>query len=123
MQSAEETQGMEKPDTHEAAPSQQTVTKSEKPEPETHSSRWIVAQIDPHLKKNVMKLANESGLNVDEFVNGFVGAALERAVSAATQPRHEPVELSEKGGEGLNSILSKILRERENPAALEVAAR
>lgn len=108
MQPAEETQGMEKPDTHEAAP------KSEKPEPEARSSRWIVAQIDPHLKKNVMKLAEESGLNVDEFVNGFVGAALERAVSAATQPRH---------GEGLNSILSKILRERENPAALEVPAR
>ena len=70
-----------------------------------------------------MKLAEESGLSVDEFVNGFVGVALERAVSAATQPRHEPGELSEKGGEGLNSILSKILRERENPATLEVSVR
>ncbi len=122
MQSAEETQGRGKPDTQEAAPLQEmTVTKSEKPEP--RSSRWIVAQIDPHLKKNVMKLAEESGLTVDEFVNGFVGVALERAVGAATQPRHEPVELSEKGGEGLNSILSKILRERENPAALEAPVR
>ena len=120
MQPEEQTQGMERHDMHEATPLQETVIKSENVE--ARPSRWIVAQIDPHLKKNVMKLAEESGLNVDEFVNGFVGAALERAVSAATPPRPEPVELLEKDGEGLNSILSKILRERENPA-LEVPAR
>ena len=117
----QKTQGIETLDRKEAAPLQETRVASENAE--ARPSRWIVAQIDPHLKKNVMKLAEESGLSVDEFVNGFVGVALERAVSAATQPRHEPGELSEKGGEGLNSILSKILRERENPATLEVSVR
>jgi len=121
MQPEQPTQGIATLDRQEAAPLQETRAANESAE--ARPSRWIVAEIDPHLKKNVMKLAEESGLNIDEFVNGFVGAALERAVSATTQPRHEPVELLEKDGEGLNSILSKILRERENPAALEVPAR
>lgn len=121
MQPEQQTQGIATLDRQEAAPLQEIATKSENAE--ARPSQWIVAQIDPQVKKDVMKLAEESGLSIDQFVNGFVGAALERAVSAATQPRHEPVELSEKGGEGLNSILSKILRERENPAALEVPAR
>ena len=120
MQPEQPTQGIATLDRQEAAPLQETRAANESAE--ARPSRWIVAEIDPHLKKNVMKLAEESGLNVEEFVNGFVGAALERAVSAA-KPRHEPVELSEKDGEGLNSILSKILRERENPAALEAPVR
>lgn len=121
MHPEQETQGIEILDRQEAAPLQETVTKGENPE--ARSSRWIVAEIAPRLKQDVMKLAHESGLSIDQFVNGFVGAALERAVSAATQPRPEPVVISQKGVDAFNSILAKVLRERENPVTLEVPAR
>ena len=78
----------------------------------------LAVQIDPQLKHAVLRAAHESGVSVDDLVRGV----LHRAVNAPG----EHVSLPEPAAaEGFNSLLSKILheRERENPAALEVPAR
>lgn len=70
----------------------------------------LAVQIAPQLKKDVLKLADESGLTVDEAVNGV----LHRAVLVA-QREEERVKVCRAALEGLGEELrtAKIAQERE----------